>query len=70
MLITTKYMHMYWVFDNYRTFFNIYLERHTAVKLNCGFHASIFDHFIKKGKLNLNKTLLTDRDKRPASISV
>lgn len=55
-------MHMYWVFDNYRTFFNIYLDRNTAVKLNCGFHASIFDHFIKKGKLNLNKTLRTDRD--------
>lgn len=58
MIITLKY----WIFDNYRTFFNIYLERQTAVKLKYGFYASIFDHFIKKGKLNFSKTLRTDRD--------
>lgn len=70
MLIILKYMYMYWVFDNYRIFFNIYFERYIVVKLNCGFYVLIFDYFIKKGKLNFNKILCIDCDKRLVLIFV
>lgn len=53
---------MYWYFDNYRIFFNIYFDRNIVVKLNCGFYVLIFDYFIKKGKLNFNKILCIDCD--------
>lgn len=60
MLIIFKYM--YWVFDNYRIFFNINFERYIVEKLNCGFLCINFLLFYKKGKLNFNKILCIDCD--------